>query len=104
MSLALQHGAGDLVVPDLERIGGVSGWQQAAALAVRGPAVVPPVPRGEGPPTGRHPTAHRLEHVDWAAPSLLEPLRSVDGSATPPDRPADGLEWDPAAVARCRVG
>ncbi|MFL6056731.1 MAG: enolase C-terminal domain-like protein [Actinoallomurus sp.] len=33
MSLALTHGASDLVMPDLERIGGVSGWLDAATLA-----------------------------------------------------------------------
>src|SRR6201993_363710 len=33
MSLALQHHASDLVMTDLERIGGVSGWLDAAALA-----------------------------------------------------------------------
>ena len=33
MSLALERKASDLVMPDLERIGGVSGWVEAAALA-----------------------------------------------------------------------
>ena len=33
MAAALAAGACDYVMPDLERIGGVTGWQRAAALA-----------------------------------------------------------------------
>src|SRR5947199_9236428 len=33
MAAALAAGAADYVMPDLERIGGVTGWQRAAALA-----------------------------------------------------------------------
>ena len=33
MATALAAGAADYVMPDLERIGGVTGWQRAAALA-----------------------------------------------------------------------
>ena len=34
MAAALAAGASDYVMPDLERIGGVTGWQRAAALAM----------------------------------------------------------------------
>ncbi len=33
MSVALDQGAADYVMPDLERIGGVTGWRQAAEIA-----------------------------------------------------------------------
>ncbi|GAA4520853.1 enolase C-terminal domain-like protein [Actinoallomurus oryzae] len=106
MSLALEHGASDLVMPDLERIRGVSGWLGAATLAdVAGIAMSSHL----YPEVSAHllvatPTAHWLEYVDWANPILQEPLRIVDGHATPTDRPGNGLAWDTDAVARYRVG
>lgn len=100
MARALAAGACDLVMPDLERIGGVSGWMQAAGLAA-----------AEGIEMSSHlfpevsaqllcatPTAHWLEWVDWAAPLLQAPLRVVGGLAQTPDTPGNGLDWDPAAV------
>jgi mandelate racemase len=50
------------------------------------------------------PTAHWLEHVDWAAPVLAEPLRIESGAVVVPDRPGAGMSWDEDAVARYRVG
>ncbi|MGH3392242.1 MAG: enolase C-terminal domain-like protein, partial [Actinomadura sp.] len=106
MSLALEHRASDLVMPDLERIGGVSGWLAAATLADMAGI---PMSSHLYPEVSAHllaatPTAHWLEYVDWANPILQEPLRIVDGHATPPDLPGNGLAWDAAAVARYRVG
>ncbi|HEY4017937.1 MAG TPA: enolase C-terminal domain-like protein [Pseudonocardiaceae bacterium] len=106
MADALRHGASDLVMPDLDRIGGVTGWQQAAALAD-----VADIPLSSHlyPEPSVHllaasPTAHWLEYVDWAVPILREPLRIVDGHATPPDRPGNGLMWNADAVERYRAG
>ncbi|MEJ3653341.1 enolase C-terminal domain-like protein [Actinomycetes bacterium KLBMP 9759] len=106
MATALEHGACDLVMPDLDRIGGVSGWIEAAALA---DVAAVPLSSHLFPEVSAHllaatPTAHWLEFVDWAAPVLREPLGVVDGCAAPPDRPGAGIEWDGDAVARYRVG
>ena len=49
------------------------------------------------------PTAHWLEYVDWANPILAEPLRIDAGCAIVPDRPGNGLEWDPDAVRHYRM-
>jgi mandelate racemase len=49
------------------------------------------------------PTAHWLEYMDWANPILAEPLKIVDGHAVIPDRPGNGLVWNPDAVARYRI-
>jgi len=105
MQTALNAKACDLVMPDLERIGGVTGWQQAAALAAK---------RGIKmsshlyPETSAHllavtPTAHFLEYVDWADKVVQEPLRIVDGEAVIADRPGHGIVWDNGAVERYRV-
>jgi mandelate racemase len=105
MEAALNAKACDLVMPDLERIGGVSGWQQAAALAAKRKIKMS---SHLYPETSAHllavtPTAHFLEYVDWADKVLQEPLKIVDGEAVIPDRPGHGMVWDTAAVERYRI-
>jgi mandelate racemase len=105
MAAALAAGACDYVMPDLERIGGVSGWQRAAAIAA--------VHRIEMsshlfPEVSAHllaatPTCHFLEYVDWADKIVQEPLRVVDGFAVVVDRPGNGLSWDVTAIDRYRM-
>ena len=105
MEEALAAGACDFVMPDLERIGGVTGWLRAAALAhAKGIEMSTHL----FPEVSAHllcvtPTAHWLEYVDWAAPVLAQPLRIVAGMAQTPDRPGNGLAWNPEAVARYRM-
>ena len=76
MSVALEQSAADYVMPDLERIGGVSGWRQAAEIAQsRGIKMSSHL----FPETSAHllaatPTCHYLEYVDWANVLLEEPL------------------------------
>lgn len=105
MAQALRYEASDLVMPDLDRIGGVTGWREAAALAdVAGiPMSAHLYPEVSVHLLTASPTAHWLEYVDWAAPILVEQLSIVDGYATVPDRPGNGLEWDVEAVAAYRV-
>lgn len=102
---ALRQDACDIVMLDLDRIGGVTGWQEAAALAHLAEI---PLSSHLHPEVSAHllatsPTSHWLEYVDWADPILRYPLRVVDGYATPPDRPGNGLEWDIDAVAQYRI-
>ena len=105
MAAALGANACDYVMPDLERIGGVSGWQQAAGLAaVTGIEMSSHLfPEISAHLLAATPTAHWLEYVDWANPVLREPIRIVDGAAVIADRPGSGLEWDEHAVARYRI-
>jgi mandelate racemase len=102
MQKALAARACDFVMPDLERIGGVTGWQRASALAY---AAGMPMSSHLYPEVSVHllaatPTAHWLEYVDWMDAVLKEPLRVVDGMALPPERPGIGLEWDEGKVRR----
>jgi mandelate racemase len=104
MQAALEANAADYVMPDLERIGGVSGWREAAALAA---ARKLPMSSHLFPEVSAHllavtPTCHYLEYVDWANVLLQEPIGIADGHAIVPDRPGNGLVWDEAAVARHR--
>ena len=102
MQKALAVRACDYAMPDLERIGGVTGWQRASELA-----------RAAGMPMSSHlypevsvhllaasPTAHWLEYVDWLQPFLEAPLRIVDGMAVPPTGPGIGLAWKDDVVRK----
>jgi len=102
MQRAIAAGACDFAMPGLQRIGGVSGWLKAAALA-----------ESVGLPMSSHvfveasahlmavtPTAHWLEHVDIASPILLEPARVAADGTISAQGPGIGLEWDEAAVSR----
>jgi mandelate racemase len=104
MGVALAAQACDYVMPDLERIGGVTGWLRAAALAAVADVEMSShlFPEVSAHLLAATPTCHWLEYVDWAAPILAEPLRIVDGAAVTAGRPGAGLDWDAAAVAHYR--
>jgi mandelate racemase len=105
METALAAGACDLVMPDLERIGGVSGWLEAARLAAahRLPMSSHLYPEISAHLLAATPTAHWLEYVDWADSIVEQPLQIRDGQAVVPERPGNGLNWNAAAVERYRV-
>jgi mandelate racemase len=101
MHKALQKKACDLVMPDFMRIGGVTGWLRAAAIA--GAAGVP-MSTHLYPEVAAHvmratETAHWLEWQDWADPVLQRPYEIKDGMLHIPDSPGVGLEWNEEAVA-----
>ena len=99
---ALALGASDYVMPDVQRIGGVTGWLRAAALAhAYGVALSSHLfPEISAQLLCVSPTSHWLEYVDWAAPILQEPARLVDGNVVISERPGTGVAWDELAVQR----
>jgi mandelate racemase len=89
-------------MPDVQRIGGVTGWMRAAALA-----------QGAGLEMSSHlfpeasvqllavtPTCHWLEYMDWANPILEEPVRIEKGMAVGPKGPGLCMKWDEKAVRK----
>ena len=99
---AVLAGAGDYVMPDLMRIGGVSGWLRAAGITS---AAGIPMSTHLYPEIAAHlmrvtDTAHWLEWQDWADPILAEPFQRKDGHLVIPDRPGQGIAWDEKAVAK----
>jgi len=105
METALKANAADYVMPDLERIGGVTGWRQAAVLAAEHRIKMSShlFPEVSAHLLAATPTGHFLEYMDWADALVQEPLRIVDGHAIIPERPGNGLVWDQAKVARFRM-
>lgn len=102
MRHAIDQQASDFVMPDVMKIGGVTGWIRAAALA-----------HTNGLHMSNHlwpelsarllcctPTAHWLEYADWWNPVLAEPLNVENGSAIVGDAAGSGVDWDEAAVSR----
>jgi mandelate racemase len=103
---ALRAAACDHVMPDVARIGGVTGWIQAAGIAA---AHRIEMSSHLHPEISAHllaatPTCHYLEYVDWASAILEEPLRIEEGAAHVPDRPGLGLAWKPEAVRALALG
>ncbi len=105
MQQALAAQACDFVMPDAQRIGGVTGWMRAAALA-----------QGAGMEMSSHlfpefschllaatPTCHWLEFVDWADAVLEEPVQLKEGRVIIPERPGVGMTWNEKAVKRYSV-
>ena len=101
MAHALAAGACDFCMPDLMKMGGVTGWLgatgQAAAAAV-------PVSSHLFVEASAHvlpvtPLAHYLEYLDLAGAVLADPPRPVAGRVAARG-PGLGLDWNEAAVAR----
>lgn len=105
MERAIAAHACDYVMPDLERIGGVTGWRRAGELAgAKGIRMSSHL----YPEVSAHllcatPATHWLEYVDWANVLLQEPLRIIDGNAIIPSRAGNGLAWDEKAVRKYRM-
>ena len=102
MQHAVEAQASDYVMPDVMKIGGVTGWMRAASLA-----------QAKGIRVSNHlwpevssrllcctPTAHWLEYADWWNPILAEPLSIDKGIAVPSKAVGSGVDWNEDAVER----
>ncbi len=100
---AVDAEASDLIMLDVMKIGGVTGWLRAAALAA-----------AHGLPVSSHlwpeiswqllaatPTAHWLEYADWWNIIVAEPLRIENGLAVPQGARGTGVEWNEEGISRC---
>ncbi len=99
---AVMAKAADLYMPDLMRIGGVTGWMRSAAIA--GAAGLPLSSHLYTPISAQllrvSESADWLEWSSWAEPFLAEPFPAKDGQAIVPDTPGNGLGWDEVAVKK----
>ncbi|WP_158790430.1 enolase C-terminal domain-like protein [Granulicella sp. L60] len=90
------------VMPDLMRIGGISGWIRTAGVAA---AAGIQMSNHVYPEVSAHllrvtPTAHWLEWVDWANPILADPIVPSKGQITALNKPGTGIEWNEKAIAK----
>ncbi len=103
---ALQKKACDLIMPDLMRIGGVTGFLRSAAIA--GAAGIP-ISTHFYPEFGAHvmrvsESAYLLEWLDWSYPVLQRHLEIRNGQVHVPESGGVGIEWDEKAIAASQVG
>jgi len=105
MAKSIAARASDHAMLDVMKLGGVTGWMRAAALAE---AAGLPASSHTFPEISAHllavtPTALWLEYLDHAGPVLQQPVRVEDGHVVIPDVPGTGIAWDEDAVARFAV-
>ncbi len=102
---AIAAGAADFFMPDIQQIGGVTGWMRASAIAHSHDV---PISNHLFPEFSSHlmsvaPTRHWLEYVDWASPLLEFPVEIHSGSAVISDRYGSGIVWNENAVEKYAV-
>ena len=102
---AIEAKALDYLMPDVERIGGVTGWMRAARIAEEAKI---PVSSHLFPEFSSHllaatPAAHWLEFTDWSAPLLENPVTVTDGHVHVSDAPGAGIAWSEDAVEKYSV-
>nr|MDQ6944027.1 mandelate racemase [Candidatus Eremiobacteraeota bacterium] len=102
MAKSIAARASDHAMLDVMKLGGVTGWLRAAALADAAglPASSHTFPEFSAHLLGVTPTCRYLEYLDHAGPILTEPVRVENGHVLTPDRPGSGLAWDEDAVER----
>jgi mandelate racemase len=92
-------------MPDVQRVGGVTGWMRVAALAEahRLPLASHLFPEISVHLLAASPTARILEYMPWAQPIMAEPMLVENGLVVMPSRPGLGLVFDDAAIERYAV-
>jgi mandelate racemase len=99
---AMAAHASDLIMPDVMKIGGVTGWVRAAALAQAEAIRVSSHlwPEISAQLLCATPTAHWLEYCDWWNPILSDPLRIEDGMAIVDEAVGTGVSWNEKNIER----
>ncbi len=101
----LQLGSANIVMPDLARMGGISEWRRAAALAG---AFNIPVSNHIYIEVSAHlmascPGGLITEYMPWFDTLLTEPMEIESGYLMVPNRPGHGMDFDRRALARYHV-
>lgn len=97
--------ASDHLMFDAMKIGGVSGWMRAAALADAGGLMVSShtFPEFSAHLLAASPSGHWLEFIDHAGPILESPIEARDGLVIIPEKPGAGINWNEDAIAAAQV-
>jgi len=102
VGIAVAAKASDYVMFDVMKIGGVTGWLQAAAIAQAHNLVVANHlwPELSIRLLCLSPTARWMEYIDWWNPILREPLELSNGFTRTNGNAGSGIDWDERAVGR----
>jgi mandelate racemase len=100
MQHAIDAQASDFMMPDVMKIGGVTGWLRAAALAqTKGIRLSNHLwPEISAQLLCATPTAHWLEYADWWNPIMSEPLHIENGMVNVGGATGTGVAWKESAV------
>jgi L-alanine-DL-glutamate epimerase-like enolase superfamily enzyme len=101
----LELKSADVLMPDLERVGGVSEFVKVAHMAQAYDVPVSSHIFSEMSVQilGALANANYLEHMPWLAPLYQEQLEVKDGDAIVPERPGWGFTFDMTAAERFRM-
>jgi L-alanine-DL-glutamate epimerase-like enolase superfamily enzyme len=101
----LELKSADILMPDLERVGGVSEFVKVAHMAQAYDVPVSSHIFSEMSVQilGALANANYLEHMPWLAPLYNEPLEIKDGDALVPERPGWGFTFDMKAAERFKM-
>ena len=101
----LAHGAADIWMADLGRVGGVSEFVKVAHLAAAHDIAISNHLFTEQSVSilGAFANTNWLEYMPWTACSTASSIAIEDGHVAVPDRPGLGFTFDPDAVDRYRV-
>jgi len=100
---AIQAQASDFIMPEVMKMGGVTGWHRGSAIAAaHGIRISSHLwPEVSAQLLSATPMAHWLEYADWWNPILAEPLRVERGLAMAAESAGSGVEWNEQAVSSC---
>jgi L-alanine-DL-glutamate epimerase-like enolase superfamily enzyme len=101
----LQHGAADILKPDVTRLGGLTAFLKVAALASHHHRPLAPhlLPEVAVHLACGLPSVRMVEYMPWLFPVFVEPPAIVNGQMVPPKRPGLGLEIRGDAIEKYRV-
>lgn len=101
----IEKKAGDIFMIDIQRVGGVSEWIKAAAIAQAWniPVANHLYPGFSVHLVGAVPNGLILEYMPWWDKIYKEPYKVVDGCIQVPESLGLGLDLDQAAVEKFRI-
>jgi L-alanine-DL-glutamate epimerase-like enolase superfamily enzyme len=99
---AVERRSVDIVMVDLMRAGGLTGWMKAAHLAeaFNLPVVTHLATEVLAHALAAVPNGLTVEYMPWTLPMFREPPRLEKGELVLPDRPGLGIEFDEEALSR----
>jgi mandelate racemase len=100
---AVDAHASDFMMPEVMKMGGVTGWRRAVAIAeAHGIRVSSHLwPEISAQLLSSTPMAHWLEYADWWNPILEEPLRVENGLAVTSESAGSGVAWNEQEIRKC---